>query len=352
MEDTSGTTALSVVLAGPDDLRVERIPVPRVGGDAVRVRLGSCGICGSDLRYLRGENPWSQHTLGRHVTSPPNMVLGHEVAGFARRADGETRVAILAYKACGSCHACRAGRENICANVQHIGHATGWGEMDYYPGGMAEEFEVWPGFAYPIPDRISFDEATFLDGLAVSIHACDRARVDAGSRVGIVGLGPIGMMAAQVAMHRNASRVAACDATELPVRLAHGVGLDDAVRADALEFLDVADEYDSIVDTIGTPETVAAALRALRPGGALALLAVHDGEIAVNQLVLSGERLVTTSANNPYADFVRALDLMAAGAVNVRSLVTHRFPLSRAEEAFEIMANKDRMGAYKIVLHA
>lgn len=352
MDEADRTTALSVVLAGPGDLRVERIPIPRVGDDAVRVRLGACGICGSDLRYLRGENPWSQHTLGRHVTSPPNMVLGHEVAGLARTGDGETRVAILAYKACGTCPACRAGRENICANVQHIGHATGWGEMEHYPGGMAEEFEVWPGFAYPIPESISFDEATFLDGLAVSIHACDRAQVASGKRVAVVGLGPIGMMAAQVAMHRGASRVAACDATELPVQLAGGVGLEDAVRADALDFLDVADEYDAIVDTIGTPQTVAAALRALRPGGALALLAVHDGEIAVNQLALSGERLVTTSANNPYDDFARAIELMAGGAVRVKSLVTHRFPLARATEAFEVMAQKDRMGAYKIVLHA
>jgi threonine dehydrogenase-like Zn-dependent dehydrogenase len=212
VDHTDRTTALSVVLAGPDDPRVERIPVPRVGDDAVRVRP-----------------------------------------------------------------ACRAGRENICANVQHIGHATGWGEMDYYPGGMAEEFEVWPGFAYPIPERISFDEATFLD---------------------------------------------------------------------------VTDEYDAIVDTIGTPETVVAALRALRPGGALALLAVHDGEITVNQLALSGERLVTRSANNPYGDFEGAIGLMSGGEVNVKSLVTHRFPVSRAAEVFEVMANKDRTGAYKIVLHA
>jgi len=342
---------LSVILAGPHDLRVERIPRPSAGPGALTVRMRACGICGSDLRYLNGENPWALHTLGEDLVSPPNMVLGHEVAGLAELDGREERVAILAYRACGRCPACRSGRENICANVQHIGHATGWGTMSHYPGGMAEEFEVWPGFAYPLPESVSFDEATFLDGLAVAIHACDRARVGSGSRVAIVGLGPIGMLAAQVARSRGAERVAVCDTTPLPLELATGLGFDETHQASAERFLASDEEYDAIIDTIGVPGALRQAVSNLAPGGTLALLSVHATSFPLASVSLSAERSITTAANNRYDDFPRAIELLASGEVSVAGLVTHHFPLARAKEAFEVMANKDRERAYKIVLH-
>jgi len=181
--------SLSVVLAGPQDLQVRRVPVPRVPGPAVRVRMKACGICGSDLRYLAGENPWSLHTLGRHVPCPPGVILGHEVAGIVLENGRERRLGILAFKGCGQCLYCRTGRENLCAEVQHIGHASGWPEMPHYPSGMAEEFEVWKDFDYDLPDSISFEEAIFLDGLAVAVHAAGEARLEPGKRAGVIGLG-------------------------------------------------------------------------------------------------------------------------------------------------------------------
>ena len=208
--------SLSVVLAGPQDLQVRRVPVPRVPGPAVRVRMKTCGICGSDLRYLAGENPWSLHTLGRHVPCPPGVILGHEVAGIVLEDGRERRVGILAFKGCGQCLYCRTRRENLCAEVQHIGHASGWPEMPHYPGGMAEEFEVWKNFDYDLPDSVSFEEATFLDGLAVAVHAAEQARLEPGMRAGVIGLGPIGMLFAQLAAHRGAEQVTGWDIAPLP----------------------------------------------------------------------------------------------------------------------------------------
>lgn len=346
--------AKSVVLVKPGELSVREIPIPRIPAPSARVRMMACGICGSDLRYLAGENPWSLHTLGRNIPSPPNMVLGHEVAGITERDGRVQRVAVLAYRACGECRACLAGRENICANVQHIGHGAGWGEMEYYPGGMAEEFEVWDGFAYEIPDTVSFEEATFLDGLAVAIHACDRACITAGSRVAIVGLGPIGMMVAQVARVRGAESIVACDTTALPVELARDVGYVAADVTDGATLFGRATgsavEYDAIIDTVGDVEALAKALDVVAPGGVVATLSVHHANLVISAMHLSAERYVTTSANNPYADFQTAIDLMSEQQVRVSPLITHRFPLSDAVEAFRVMANKDAERAYKIVL--
>ena len=343
-------TAKSVILDAPGQLSVRDIPVPEIAGPSHRLRLGACGICGSDLRYLAGENPWSMHTLGEHIPSPPNMVLGHEVSGVTEIDGRERRVAVLAYRGCGRCRECRRGRENLCADTQHIGHGAGWGEMDYYPGGMAEEFEVWEGFAYEIPDTVSFEEATFLDGLAVAVHACDQAGIDEGSRVAIVGLGPIGMLAAQVAGDRGAEVVTACDTTGLPVELARGLGFESTYVCSGAALFDDASGFDAVVDTVGDIAAIEAGLASLAPGGRVVLLAAHEGTLSYNATRICSERYVTTSANNRYADFPRAIELMSSGRVCVSSLVTHRFALDEAPGAFEIMASKDANRAYKIVL--
>ena len=344
--------SLSVVLAGPQDLQVRRVPVPRVPGPAVRVRMKACGICGSDLRYLAGENPWSLHTLGRHVPCPPGVILGHEVAGIVLENGRERRVGILAFKGCGQCLYCRTGRENLCAEVQHIGHASGWPEMPHYPGGMAEEFEVWKDFDYDLPDSISFEEAIFLDGLAVAVHAAGEARLEPGKRAGVIGLGPIGMLFAQLAAHRGAEQVTGWDTAPLPVRLARESVRGQFFRIDPGTYPDRirGDGLDAVIDTVGDERSIRFGLAALRRGGALVLLAVHEGQVPLATVGLSGERRVSTSANNCYRDFVEAIRLMAAGAIRVQQLITHRFPLAEARQAFEVMCRKEENQAYKIIL--
>ncbi len=347
-------TSRSVVLKGPGDLRVQTIDIPRIPTASVEVELRACGICGSDVRYFQGENPWALHTLGRNVPSPPNMVLGHEVSGVT--ADGEhRRVAILAYRACGSCASCRSGRENLCVNMEHFGHSAGWKDMEYFPGGMAEKFNIWKGFAYEIPDSVSFEEATFLDGLAVAIHAMRQGGIRAGARAGVIGLGPIGMLAAQVARSKGARLVSGCDTTALPPALGRKVGLSGMVHGgvDSLrESLRAAGEtgFDVLVDTVGTEETISRGLELLDNSGSLVLVAVHEKPVPIRPTLLSAERRITTSANNTYIEFQEAINLLGSGDIRVRELITHRFPIEKAPEAFDVMLHKDERDAYKVII--
>lgn len=372
--------ALSVILAAPHTLEVRPIPVPSIPGDSVRVQMKACGICGSDVRYLEGENPWALHTLGENVPSPPNMVLGHEVSGVVASGDGredrpQRRVAVLAYKGCGKCRYCLSGRENLCDTMEHFGHSAGWKEMDYYPGGMAEEFEIWKGFDKTIPDSISHEEAVFLDGLAVAVHAVrgcippDRPSRNGATghhpttsfqRVGVIGLGPIGLLAAQVARSYGAEVVFGCDTTELPVTLARKLDFSEMVRGRSTELLAHLNAKtwwksgggaDLVIDTVGTEESIENGLSLLDKSGTLALLAVHEKPVAIRPVRLSGERRIVTSANNLYKDFDEAIDLLASGRVQVKPLITHRFSLKDAREAFAVMQNKEKEQAYKVVLH-
>jgi len=317
--------------------------------------MQACGICGSDVRYFSGENPWSLHTLGKYVPSPPNMVLGHEVSGIIRNPGGEVRVAILAYKSCGRCGYCRSDRENLCSTMEHFGHSAGWQEMPYYPGGMSEQFEIWEGFAHEIPPQVSFEEAIFLDGLAVAVHAVDQSGLLPGQRFGVVGLGPIGLLAAQVARSRGTSLVTGCDTSKLPVRLAREVGLEETIHGDSTALLKhlISKKkcLDAVVDTVGSSDSIRDSLSILDKSGTLVLLAVHEKELPIAPIWFSGERRIMSSANNKYSDFPRAIKLMASGAIKVKPLITHRFPLREAKQAFQVMLHKDREQAYKVILH-
>jgi 2-desacetyl-2-hydroxyethyl bacteriochlorophyllide A dehydrogenase len=353
---------LSVVLERPECLTVKPVPMPPVPEVGLQVEMRACGICGSDVRYYYGENPWALHTLGVNKSSPPNMILGHEVAGVVREEGRERRIAVLAYRGCGVCRYCRSGRENVCEDVQHIGHSTGWGDLPYYPGGMSERFLVWPGFEYDLPEAVSFDEATFLDGLAVAVHAVEQSSLPSNltpdtpvGRFAVIGLGPIGNLCAQVAKARGAEVVRGCDTYRLPLELAGRVGLPEMTEADGVSFaahMRQRDEsFDAVVDTVGTPETIRAGLSILDKAGSLVLVSVHEKPFDFSLISLNAERRILTSANNRYKDFPEAIELLASGSVKVAPLITHRFPLSRAVEAFDLMIHKQNQAAYKIVLH-
>jgi L-iditol 2-dehydrogenase len=353
---TAPVESLSVVLRKAFDVTVQRIPIPSVGDPSVAVELGACGICGSDVRYFAGENPWALHTLGKNLPSPPNLVLGHEVAGTVRENGKTRRVAILAYRACGKCESCVTGNENRCDDMEHFGHSAGWRSMPFFPGGMAHHFRIWKGFDHTIPDTISFEEATFLDGLAVAVHAVSQAGVGTRDLLGILGLGPIGLLAAQVARARGAAQVVGCDVAELPVRLARETGFGGALHGDTAELLSTvrargtSPKLAAVIDTVGTEQSIRDGLAMLAKGGVLVLLAVHDKPIALAPIALASERRLVTSSNNRYVDFPTAIDLLGSGAVRVSHLITHRFPLAQAPHAFDMLLKSGREEAYKVVL--
>ena len=148
----------AVVLRQPRQLDWADVPDPRLtAGHDVLIQVEACGICGSDLRYWEGDNPWALHTLGRHVPNPPNIILGHEYAGVVVKVNSPAyghllgrHVGVQSFRTCGKCDFCRSGSQNLCRNTIHMGHAQGWGQMDYYLGAYAEYCLGWADLLFPI----------------------------------------------------------------------------------------------------------------------------------------------------------------------------------------------------------
>jgi (R,R)-butanediol dehydrogenase/meso-butanediol dehydrogenase/diacetyl reductase len=348
----------AVVLRGPRQLELMDVPRPVLKDENhVLIQVGACGICGSDLRYWAGENPWALHTLGKHADNPPNMVLGHEFAGVVVQVNSAAfehllgqRAGAQAFRVCGECALCTAGCENLCRQTLHIGHAQGWGEMDVYPGAYAEYCLAWADLLHPMPDHVSFEEAGLRDVLGVAVHAVGRSRLHPGATVLCIGGGPVGLCIAQVARTKGAGRVVVSDPSPLARRV---IGqfedltcVDPTAQtlADALRGEGCA----AIFDTVGSAETAQEALPLLAEAGTYVNLAVHDAPLGLNAAILGSERTMTTSSNAHYRDEKEAHALICSGAVDVSAMITHRFPLDEFRQAFDLLL-RDPREAYKVV---
>lgn len=349
----------AVVLKKPRTLELQDIPLPvMTEPNHIIIKVEACGICGSDIRYWAGENPWAMHTLGKHVDSPPNMIMGHEFAGIVQEVNSKEnekwlgqRVGVQAYRVCGKCRFCTTGRENLCTNTIHIGHAQGWGEMDYYPGAYAEFCLGWADLLHPIPDHVSFSQAAMADILCVALHVVGRTRLYNAANVLCIGGGPAGLSIAQIAHLRGAGKIIISDPSPVAQKvIAHYPDFEiiDPSTAELTKVLGTT-KFAAIFDSVGSVETMKAAIPFLEEAGTYVNLAVHSATIEINALALGSERSLTTSSNAYYSDLKEAYELLDQGSVAVDAWITHRFPLEDFNDAFDLLTQSPK-AAYKVVL--
>jgi len=301
--------------------RVEVVDVPRPSGEGVRVKVASAGICGSDLHLVGGPFPIA-------------ATLGHEVAGTL--ADGRA-VAVEPLAPCGHCPACVRGDYNLCARGPSIVMGT---SLD---GGMADEMIVPERSIVPLPAGVSATDACLIEPLAVSVHGLRRAALQGGERVAIVGAGAIGLCAAAAAHAAGA---------EVAIEARHDVQRVAADRIGAVPFGDAP--YDLVVDAAGTKSSLERCVELCRPGGRLLLVATYwDGmELPGLALCLKEVQVIPASMYSA-AGAVRDIDT-AAAVLGRRPdladiLITHRFPLDAAVDAFATARDR-AAGAIKVVL--
>jgi threonine dehydrogenase-like Zn-dependent dehydrogenase len=357
------------VLKGPRELAIEEVPMWPVESygdpDLVLVKVGAVGVCGSDFRYYLGENPWAQHTLGRFVPNPPNIVLGHEYAGTVvavQRPQDEhllgKRVAPVCSKVCGACDDCRNGRTRLCPNTVHMGHGQGWGSQPYYPGAYARYALAWASSCFEISDGLSFEAASMMDILAVCVHVAEVGQVQFGRPILTIGAGPAGNGIAQIANAMGASGSVLLERSSRAIEVAQTQGIGIAIDSTGRTNAELAEElgrhapsgFGTVFDTVCTPETIDLSLTVLGRAGTLVVLAAHDVAVPINLLRLGAERRLVTSCNFEVGDYPKALALLEAGRVKV-SEWQQRIDLRGLPEAFERVTSDDqKAGVFKMVV--
>ena len=213
----------SAVLAAVGDLRIEDRPAPRPGPGEVVIGVRSVGICGSDIHY------WEHGRIGDFVVESP-LVLGHEAAGVVEDVAADVtdlkpgdRVAIEPGVPCRRCAACKSGRYNLCADVRFMATPPIDGALARYVAHPSD-------FCYRLPDHVSLDDGATLEPLSVGVHACRRGGVTSGSRVLVMGAGPVGLACLLAARAAGAAAVGVADLRQERLDVADSLGGTTAPR--------------------------------------------------------------------------------------------------------------------------
>ncbi|HEY2791922.1 MAG TPA: alcohol dehydrogenase catalytic domain-containing protein [Micromonosporaceae bacterium] len=295
--------ALVFTAAGRVELREE--PEPEVGADDVVVQIRASGICGSELHGFRTTT----------FRTPP-LIMGHEFAGTTP--DG-TRVVVNPLLSCGTCASCAINRPQVCRSRQLLGVTRA--------GGFAERVSVPRSSLHRLPDDISWSAGALIEPLANAVHAWTRVP-ELPDQVAIIGAGPIGLACGLVARARGAA-VTLFETAPARGRVAETLGFTTR------ESMSAGDEFEVVVDAVGSAGTRDASTRHTAPGGTAIWLglASASAELAGNDLI-RGERSIAGSFAYRPADFTAALEL--AGSLDLGWATD--VPLAEAEETFYALA--------------
>ena len=319
MQASNESPSIRSVRASGNHIEVQTEPTPH--GDGVRVDVASAGICGSDLKLVE------MAFLG-------NVVLGHEFAG--RLNDG-TPVCVEPVAPCETCDECSKGNYHRC----RAGMATNIGiGID---GGMRDQAIVPERSLFELPATLSPSDACLVEPTAVSWHGLRIGGVKAGQRVGVVGGGVIGLLAAAGAKAMGAAvDIAARHRAQIEAATKLGIGTE------------LNGEYDVMVESAGSDSSVDMCVNMAGPGGTVIILGTHMDRLGVPGVpaLLKELNVISSIMYNRYeggSDFGDSINLLANDPVIAKTLITHRFPLAEAATAWEVAKDR-KAGALKVAL--
>ncbi|XP_020663746.3 sorbitol dehydrogenase [Pogona vitticeps] len=329
-------TNLSVVVHKAGDLRLENRPIPEPGPNEVLLKMHSVGICGSDVHY------WQHGRIGDFVVKNP-MVLGHEASGTVIKVGSSVtnlkkgdRVAIEPGVPREIDEFCKNGRYNLSPTIFFCATPPDDGNLCRY-------YKHDASFCYKLPDNVTFEEGALIEPLSVGIHACRRAGVTLGSKVFICGAGPIGLVTLLIAKVMGAAQVVISDLSAPRLEKAKEIGADFTlqVKSESPEEVGRAVKDllgcmpDITIECTGAQPCIQAGIYATRSGGTLVLVGLGPEMVTV-PIVNAAVREVDIRGIFRYCNtWPMAIAMLASKKVNVQPLVTHRFPLEKATEAFE-----------------
>ena len=312
-------------LEKPGVLKLKEIENPSCGTDEVVIRVEATGVCGSDLHYFKDGR------VGTNIVREPH-ILGHESSGEVVEVGGGVtnlrvgdRVAVEPGVPCLQCSFCLSGRYNLCGGIRFLGAPPNHGTFCEYIAHKSL-------FVYKLPDNISFQEGAFVEPLAVGYNAVKKAAVSPGESVLISGAGTIGMACLQMAKISGAGYVAVSDINDYRLAIAGKLGADAVINLSVREL--PSDAFDCVIEATGVAELYSSIIGSLRKGGRIVLVGMSN-EPAVVDLTAMLRKEASLLTVYRYANhYPPVLELFKAGKIDVKSMISHQFPLEDIEEAF------------------
>lgn len=319
----------------PRDLRVGEADIPSIDDSKALIRIKTCGVCPSDVRFYTGARQSSAYPrIPGHEWAGDIVEVGKGLEGFQ---PGD-RVVADWRAICGECYYCRRGIFNYCRNLKHGQVKGGFCEYGY---------AVRPNLR-KIPENVSYEEASFTEPLACCLNGVNRSNIRTGDDVVVVGAGQIGLMHVQLARHLG-GRVIACDLIEARLEKAKALGASDVINvseADAVEAVQDLTEgrgANTVIVAVGTSKAAEMGIAMAGICGTVNFFAgfYPPQTMNIDPNVIHYKQLNVTGSHDftPH-DFTSALKLIAHGTVNVKALISHRLPLDEIKPGFDTVAEQ------------
>ncbi|HID17895.1 TPA: alcohol dehydrogenase [Candidatus Bathyarchaeota archaeon] len=328
-------------LYAPRSLRVEEIEVPEVGDWEILVEVKAALTCGTDLKMYRRGHPLAKLPL----------TMGHEFAGVVAKVGPRVekfkegmRVVAANSAPCNACFYCKRNKPNLCENIEE--DMIGFTSDGAYARYVKVPAKIVKQNAHELPSRVTFEEAAILEPLACVVHGNELLGLEVGSKVAIIGSGPIGLLHLQLAKAEGCEAIA-IDLSEDRLKVAEELGADAVVNASEVNPVEEVKKMtggrgvDAAIEAVGLPETWREAVLMARKGGAVLLFGgCKPGTEAPldTKHVHYGELTIKGAFHHTPLSVERALNLIASKLINVDKLVTHRMGLSDVERALGLMA--------------
>ena len=330
-------------------LEVKDVPMPEVGAEDVLIRVGACGICGSDVHGYDGSS-------GRRI---PPLIMGHEAAGVIEAvgsgvADWKAgdRVTFDSTVYCGTCEYCLRGEVNLCADRQVVGVSPG--EYRRH-GAFAEYVSVPARILYRLPDSFPMEEAAMLEAVSIALHGVRVTQMKGGESTLVIGAGMIGLLTAQAARAKGCRSVMIADVDAARLKMAEEVGIPDTLNLTGKELIDEVlrrtngEGVDVVLEAVGRGETITASIECVRRGGTVTLIGNIQPEIPLPlQRVVTREVRLQGSCSSA-GEYPDAIALMASGAITVKPLISAVSSLEEAASYFDRLHAREA-GLLKVVV--
>ena len=330
----------SMALTGIRAMELREVPDPEIRRPTdVRLRMEAVGVCGSDVHY------YTTGRIGSQVVQYP-FTVGHECAGTVdgigtavTRVKPGDRVAIEPAMSCGDCDQCNIGRSNTCRHLTFLG-CPGQAE-----GSLSELLVMPENCCFPIRPETGFDLATISEPLAIGVYAVKQSIPMAGARIGVLGMGPIGLTVMLPARHAGAERVYTTDKVPERLAMARQAGADYAGNPDQADIVAEILQaepggLDVVFECCGKQAALDQAIEMLKPGGKLMLIGIPSVD-RVSFIIdkMRRKEICVQNVRRQEGCVQAALDLIENGDIDVAQLVTHRFPFADSKAAFDLVAS-------------
>ncbi|XP_039446118.1 sorbitol dehydrogenase-like [Culex pipiens pallens] len=343
---------LAARVHGPNDLRLEPLPIPEPAFNEVVLEVDTCGICGTDIHFLK-DGGFGAERLIRPI------VLGHESSGIVRKVGSSVthlkvgdRVAIEPAAGCRICDLCKVGKYNVCMNGRHSPTQNTDGNCSNYFAQLAD-------CCFKMPDHMTMEEGALLEPMAVGVYAGRQVDVRLGSKVLIFGAGPIGLICLIAAKAMGATRTVILDLEHAKHRLevAKKLGVtgviaigkndseDDLVRK-IKEIL--GGPADRVLECTGSQPGMRISIKSTRNAGRICLVGLGNKDVQLPMVDAISREIEITTAMRYNHDYPAAMEIVASGLVDVKPLVSHHFDLANVHEAFRVAGQGEGV---KIMIH-